>query len=70
MTSHSTAEQDHDLHALGRKLVVIILRTKLSVSEGGFQANGGRRMAGLSGLPFARWTDALPACATALRERG
>ncbi|KAI1791760.1 hypothetical protein LXA43DRAFT_1181643 [Ganoderma leucocontextum] len=63
------AAQDHDLHALGRKLADIILRTEFSISEGGFQTEDGQRMMGLPGLPFARWTDALPACAKALRER-
>ena len=62
------AAHDRDLRALGRKLAGLILRTEFSVSEGGFQTADGRPM-GIPGLPFSRWTDALPLCAAALRER-
>ena len=62
------AAHDRDLRALGRKLAGLVLRTEFSVSEGGFQTADGRLMR-IPGLPFSRWTDALPLCAQALRER-
>ncbi|TBU53389.1 hypothetical protein BD310DRAFT_887831 [Dichomitus squalens] len=61
--------QDHDLHALGKRLFAIILQTEFSIAEGGFQADNGEVVTGIPGLPFAYWTDALPAAAKALRER-
>ncbi|PIL28173.1 hypothetical protein GSI_09710 [Ganoderma sinense ZZ0214-1] len=61
------AAQDRDLYALGKKLAAIILRTEFSVSEGGYQTADGQLMS-IPGLPFTRWTDALPLCAAALRQ--
>lgn len=58
--------QDKDLCALGRKLVELVMRTEMSLVQGGFQDEKGvtRNL----GLPFTMWLDALPHCAKALRE--
>ncbi|TFK22369.1 hypothetical protein FA15DRAFT_681689 [Coprinopsis marcescibilis] len=65
--------QDHDLYALGLKLHKIILQTEFSISEGYYETvnerTGKREMMNV-GLPFDRWSDALPICADVLRKRG
>ncbi|KAJ7512500.1 hypothetical protein B0H11DRAFT_1951488 [Mycena galericulata] len=66
--------QTHDLYALGITLASLILRTEFSISEGSFQSenprNGRREAATDLGLPFIMWSDALPHCAKAIREKG
>ncbi|GBE89126.1 hypothetical protein SCP_1501290 [Sparassis crispa] len=65
--------QDRDLYALGKTLSQLIVRTEFSVAEGMFQAfneRTGQYEAMDIGLPFEMWTDALPICANALREKG
>ncbi|KAG2137433.1 uncharacterized protein EDB93DRAFT_766241 [Suillus bovinus] len=47
--------QDKDLYSLGLKLAELITRTEFSIAEG---------------LPFIMWSDALPHCARAIREKG
>ncbi|KAI0351545.1 hypothetical protein OH77DRAFT_1411022 [Trametes cingulata] len=69
------AMQDRDMYALGKKLVSIIQRTEFAIAEGGFQMEGPRGRenvtdANVPGLPFTRWTDALPLSAKALRAKG
>ncbi|KAH7922905.1 hypothetical protein BV22DRAFT_1106350 [Leucogyrophana mollusca] len=65
--------QDHDLYALGVSLAEIVLRTEFSISDGYYQyqdeRTGKMEIADL-GLPFTRWTDALPHCADAIRAKG
>ncbi|CDO78081.1 hypothetical protein BN946_scf184702.g2 [Trametes cinnabarina] len=69
------ALQDRDMYSLGKKLVDLIQRTEFAIAEGGFQMDGpggARSFANESivpGLPFARWTDALPLCAKAMRAK-
>ncbi|KAJ7253706.1 hypothetical protein B0H12DRAFT_1116271 [Mycena haematopus] len=63
----------HDLCSLGLTLAGLILRTEFSVSEGMFEGENpvtGRREAIDVGLPFKMWSDALPHCAKAIRDRG
>ncbi|KAI0374602.1 hypothetical protein BV20DRAFT_934661 [Pilatotrama ljubarskyi] len=69
------AMQDRDIYALGKKLVGIIQRTEFAIAEGGFQVEGPRGREHVTdgsvlGLPFSRWTDALPLSAKALRAKG
>ncbi|KAF7348541.1 Bin3-type SAM domain-containing protein [Mycena venus] len=63
----------HDLYTLGITLAGFILRTEFSISEGMFQGEDpvtGRRETMDVGLPFKMWSDALPHCAKAIRDRG
>ncbi|KAI9068810.1 hypothetical protein FKP32DRAFT_1754236 [Trametes sanguinea] len=83
VTTKSTADyqramlqtlQDRDMYALGKKLVDLIQRNEFAISEGGFQMEGPGGTLSFAdktqtGLPFTRWTDALPLCATALRAK-
>lgn len=65
--------QDRDLYSLGLKLTELITRNEFSIAEGGFQSPNPRtgKMEILDvGLPFKMWTDALPLCAKAIREKG
>ncbi|KAJ6572053.1 hypothetical protein B0H19DRAFT_1132370 [Mycena capillaripes] len=65
--------QTRDLYTLGVALAAFILRTEFSISDGTFEAEDpvtGRRKAMDVGLPFRMWSDALPLCAKAIRERG
>ncbi|OSD08264.1 hypothetical protein PYCCODRAFT_1379740 [Trametes coccinea BRFM310] len=68
------ALQDRDMYALGVKLVELIQRNEFSIAEGGFQMEGPGGSWSFAngadtGLPFNRWTDALPLCAKALRAK-
>lgn len=58
---------DRDLYVLGLKLVELILRTELSISDGYFEATGEDNAAVDLGLPFTRYIEALPECAKVLR---
>ncbi|KAF7334284.1 Bin3-type SAM domain-containing protein [Mycena sanguinolenta] len=63
----------HDLYSLGLTLAGFILRTEFSISEGMFEAENpatGRREPLDVGLPFKMWSDALPHCAKAIRDKG
>jgi hypothetical protein len=66
-------ERNPDRYALGKKIAHGILQTEFAVVEGGFQSEnpqtGQLEMMDL-GLGFTRWTDALPLCAKAIREKG
>ncbi|TRM57443.1 hypothetical protein BD626DRAFT_411968 [Schizophyllum amplum] len=65
--------QDHDILALGRKLVELLQLTEFSIANGAFQSPNARtgRMEFMDiGLPFVMWADALPHCAKALRAAG
>jgi hypothetical protein len=65
--------ETHDLYALGLKLADFIQRTEFSITEGMYQVENERtgRMEPLDcGLPFVMWSDSLPHCAKALREKG
>lgn len=65
--------RDHDLYRLGLSLAQFILRTEFSVAKGAFQSQNPRTGAVENmdvGLPFTWWDDALPFCATAIREKG
>ncbi|TFK22370.1 hypothetical protein FA15DRAFT_520626 [Coprinopsis marcescibilis] len=66
--------QDHDLYALGLKLHKFILQTEFSIStEGHYETineRTGKREKLNVGLPFDKWSDALPICAEVLRKRG
>ncbi|KAJ6616468.1 hypothetical protein B0H10DRAFT_1949115 [Mycena sp. CBHHK59/15] len=62
-----------DLYSLGIKIAGLILKTEFSVSEGMFQSENpvtGRREFMDVGLPFKMWSDALPHCAKAIRDKG
>ncbi|KAI0771060.1 hypothetical protein BD413DRAFT_604711 [Trametes elegans] len=63
LTLSSMALQDRD---------IIIQRTEFAVAEGEWRTDGpeGRETANISGMPFTRWTDALPLSAKALRAKG
>ncbi|KAJ6532723.1 hypothetical protein DFH09DRAFT_993655 [Mycena vulgaris] len=63
----------HDFYALGILLAGFILRTEFSISEGSFQEQDpvtGQMINGNAGLPFTMWSDALPYCAKAIRDKG
>ena len=63
----------HDLYALGHTLARLILRTEFSVADGMFEVQNERtgKFEKMDvGLPFTMWSDALPHCVRALRERG
>ncbi|KAF4563765.1 hypothetical protein EYR40_003098 [Pleurotus pulmonarius] len=65
--------QDHDLYGLGLKLAALIVKTEFSIAQGAFQTENPRtgRMENTSlGLPFCMWSDALPFCAKAIRDKG
>jgi hypothetical protein len=66
--------QDKDLYSLGLKLAELITRTEFSIAEGGFQMQDPRtgqiELNRDIGLPFIMWSDALPHCARAIREKG
>lgn len=65
--------QDHDLYRLGLTIADCILRTEFSVPQGMFQSQNPRtgEMETVDvGLPFMRWDDSLPHCASAIRARG
>ena len=68
-----TCAQDHNLYALGLTLSQLILRTEFSISDGMFQAENpttGQLEFVDVGLPFRTWSDALPHCARAIRDKG
>ncbi|KAF8217753.1 hypothetical protein K438DRAFT_1656655 [Mycena galopus ATCC 62051] len=63
----------HDLYSLGLTLAGFILRTEFSISEGRFEGEDpvtGKREVMDVGLPFTMWSDALPHCAKAIRNKG
>jgi len=60
--------QTHDYYALGMKLFQLIGRTEFSLADGIFGDEHGRPIE--MGLPFAKWVDAMPHCANAIREKG
>ncbi|KAG2003384.1 hypothetical protein CC2G_003991 [Coprinopsis cinerea AmutBmut pab1-1] len=63
--------QTHDLHALGMTLARLILTTEFSIADGYFESinpKTGAREAIDVGLPFSRYSEALPHCASALRS--
>ncbi|KAJ6469483.1 hypothetical protein C8R45DRAFT_1017230 [Mycena sanguinolenta] len=63
----------HDLYSLGLTLAGFILRTEFSISEGMFEGENpatGKREPLDVGLPFKMWSDALPHCAKAIRDKG
>ncbi|KAI0748734.1 hypothetical protein C8Q80DRAFT_1173343 [Daedaleopsis nitida] len=62
--------RDRDLYALGKKLAFLIQQAEYVIAEGGFRASDGYVLGERDGVPFARWTDALPPAAKALRDRG
>ncbi|KAL4078118.1 hypothetical protein V8B97DRAFT_2102188 [Scleroderma yunnanense] len=64
--------QDRDFYSLGFKLAELITRNEFSIAEGGFQSLNPRtgKLENIDvGLPFKMWTDALPLCARAIREK-
>ncbi|KAJ7154762.1 hypothetical protein C8R46DRAFT_1005859 [Mycena filopes] len=64
--------QNHDLYSLGLLLANFITRTEFSISDGMFETENpttGRREVLDVGLPFKMWSDALPHCAKAIRDR-
>jgi len=67
------ARQDHDLFSLGVTLSQFIMLTDYSIIAGSFyfhEPDAGKWTADSGGLPFVMWTEALPYCAKALREKG
>uniref|UniRef100_A0A8H7XS32 ARM repeat-containing protein n=1 Tax=Psilocybe cubensis TaxID=181762 RepID=A0A8H7XS32_PSICU len=65
--------QTHDFHALGLKLVELILAAEFSVVEGTFDAEDpvtGKRLNDNAGLPFKMWSESLPFCAQVIRKLG
>ena len=66
-------EGTQGLYKLGLKLSELILRTEYSITDGMYQTQNERTGAlevADVGLPFQMWSDALPHCATAMRNRG
>ncbi|KAI0088188.1 hypothetical protein BDY19DRAFT_1071816 [Irpex rosettiformis] len=66
-------DPNHDLYKLGLKLSELVLRTEYSITDGMYQARNERtgQMEVVDvGLPFQMWSDALPHCATAMRNKG
>lgn len=65
--------QDRNLYALGLKLAKCIMTTEFSIADGYYETmnerTGRREPLNIPGLPFQRYTDSLPLCATAIRER-
>ncbi|KAI0707998.1 hypothetical protein C8Q76DRAFT_770754 [Earliella scabrosa] len=70
MQAIKTAAQDHDMYALGLKLVDLIQRAEYIVLQGGWQNPDGSLMTERDGIPFSLWTDSLPLAAKALRAKG
>ncbi|KAI0703512.1 hypothetical protein C8T65DRAFT_578742, partial [Cerioporus squamosus] len=66
----SKAARDQDLASLGRSIADIVKRSP-AVVEGNWQQlqRSGNQLGG-RGLPFSRWSDALPECAKVLRRSG
>lgn len=62
---------DRDYYALGPKVATNILRTEYSIAEGSFQFQDPKtgKWEMETHLPFKMWSDALPLCSKALRER-
>lgn len=64
--------KDLNLYSLGLKLAKCIVSTEFSIADGYYETvneKTGRREPLDMGLPFHRYTDALPLCAKAIRER-
>ncbi|KAJ7255299.1 hypothetical protein C8J57DRAFT_1346013 [Mycena rebaudengoi] len=62
-----------DLYSLGLMLASFILRTEFSISDGAYQTENpvtGKLEFADVGLPFKMWSDSLPLCAKAIREKG
>ncbi|KAH6905836.1 hypothetical protein BKA70DRAFT_1107218 [Coprinopsis sp. MPI-PUGE-AT-0042] len=73
MRAMTNFPQDRNLYSLGLKLSQSILSTEFSIWDGFFQFQNpqtGQWEGADLGLPFNRWTDCLPLCAKALREKG
>jgi hypothetical protein len=67
-----TVPQDRNMYSFGMKLYALILTTEFSISDGYYETineRTGRREVLDVGLPFKRYTDALPLCAKAIREK-
>ena len=61
-----------DLYALGLKQAELILKTEFSIADGMFETEDpktGRRYVDDFGLPFKMWSDSLPHCARAIRNK-
>jgi len=64
---------DKNLVQLGRTLAGLVVQTEFSINDGWYQAmdpKTGKFEATDVGLPFRRWREALPFCATELRKAG
>lgn len=64
--------KDLNLYSLGLKLAKCIVSTEFSIADGYYETlneKTGRREPLDMGLPFHRYTDSLPLCAKAIRER-
>jgi len=64
---------DKNLVQLGRTLAGLVVQTEFSINDGWYQAmdpKTGKFEATDVGLPFRRWREALPFCATELRKTG
>ncbi|TFK49395.1 hypothetical protein OE88DRAFT_1737014 [Heliocybe sulcata] len=69
--------QDHDFYKLGKVVGRLITTTEFCMAEGFFQADSddvdtvtGMPAAMDVGLPYVFWSDALPYCTKALRDKG
>ncbi|KAJ2912907.1 hypothetical protein MD484_g7504, partial [Candolleomyces efflorescens] len=64
--------QDRDMYAFGMKLYNLILTTEFSISDGYYETineRTGKREILDVGVPFKRYSDALPLCAKVIREK-
>jgi len=64
---------DKNLVQLGRTLAGLVVQTEFSINDGWYQTmdpKTGKWEAADVGLPFQRWRESLPICATELRKTG
>lgn len=59
---------NQDFYALGLTLFDLIKRTEFSIADGYYVDEKGKPVP--TGFAFERWSDALPLCAKAVREKG
>jgi hypothetical protein len=70
MMQYAQDYRQRDLYTLGRTIGALILKTEYSVVDGFFGTERDSSVPEDLGLGFVRWTDALPLCAKAVRQKG
>ncbi|KAF9260549.1 hypothetical protein L218DRAFT_962365 [Marasmius fiardii PR-910] len=72
MAMAGTRDKDR-LYTLGLRLYEFVMRTEFAIGDGYFETEDpvtGRRRQVDIGVPFTKWSDSLPHCAKAIRQKG